>query len=238
MRSAVLTIAAVQPACRANDVSENALSHAAAVRAAKAQVVVFPELSLTGYELDAAPVSPDDVRLGAIVEACAATESIALAGAPVEGDDGRIHIAMLRVSARGVGVAYRKCFLGGEELGRFTPGSEPAVLDVDGWRLGMGICKDTGVAAHVRDTTALGIDVYVAGLVHTPEELSVQDLRGASIARESRAFVAFASFAGRTGGYERTAGSSAIWSPEGDVLVSAGSEVGGMARASVRRTDA
>lgn len=235
----MLTIAAVQPACRANDLSENVLSHAAVVRAAKARVVVFPELSLTGYELDAAPVSPDDVRLGAIVEACAATDSIALAGAPVEGDDGRIHIAMLHVSARGVGVAYRKCFLGGEESRRFTPGSGPAVLDVDGWRLGMGICKDTGVAAHVRDTAALGIDVYVAGLVHTPEELSVQELRGASIARESRAFVAFASFAGRTGGgYERTAGSSAIWSPEGDVLASAGSEVGGMARASVRRTDA
>lgn len=88
--------------------SENALSHAAAVRAAKARVVVFPELSLTGYELGAAPLSPDDVRVGAIVEACAATDSIALTGAPVEGDDGRIHIAMLHVSARGVGVASQR----------------------------------------------------------------------------------------------------------------------------------
>jgi predicted amidohydrolase len=237
VRSAVLTIAAVQPACRANNVPGNAVSHAAAVRAAKARVVVFPELSLTGYELDAAPLSPGDIRLGAIVEACAATDSVALAGAPVEGDDGRVHIAMLCVSARGVGVAYRKCSLGGEELGRFSPGPGPAVLDVDGWRLGMGICKDTGIAAHVRDTVALGIDVYAAGLVHTPEELPVQELRAATIARESGAFVAFASFAGPTGGgYERTAGSSAIWSPEGDVLASAGPEVGGIARASVRRT--
>lgn len=87
-------------------------------------------------------------------------------------------------------------------------------------------------------TVALGIDVYVAGLVHTPEELPVQEMRAASIAREGRAFVAFASFAGPTGGeYERTAGSSAIWSPEHDLLASAGSQVGGMARASVHRTD-
>ncbi len=237
MRSPVLTIAALQPACKANDVAANARSHAAAVRAAKAQVVVFPELSLTGYELLAPPVSCDDARLNAIVEACAATDSVALVGAPVKGDAGLIHIAMLCVSERSVEVAYRKCYLGGKESMRFSPGPGPAVFDVDGWRLGMGICKDTGVAAHVRDTAALGIDVYVAGLVHTPEELPHQEMRAASIAQESKAFVAFASFAGPTGGgYERTAGSSAIWSPEGDVLASAGPEVGGMARASVRDT--
>ena len=238
MRSPALTIAAVQPACKADDVSANVLSHAAAVRAAKARVVVFPELSLTGYELEAAPLSPSDARLSAIVEACAAADSIALAGGPVGGEDGRLHIAMLCVSSRGVSVAYRKCYLGGEEPTRFSPGPGPAVLDVDGWRLGMGICKDTGVVEHVRDTVALGIDVYVAGLVHTPEELPVQQMRAASIAREGNAFVAFASFAGPTGGgYERTAGSSGIWSPEGFQLASAGPEVGGLARASVRRTE-
>lgn len=64
-------------------------------------------------------------------------------------------------------------------------------------------------------------------------------MRAASIAREGNVFVAFASFAGPTGGgYESTAGSFGIWSPEGVVLASAGPEVGGMARASVRRTDA
>jgi predicted amidohydrolase len=238
VRSPVLTIAAVQPACKANDVPANARSHAATVRAAKAKVVVFPELSLTGYELEAAPVAPTDAALSTIVEACAVTDSIALAGAPVEGDDGRLHIAMLCVSRHRVGVAYRKCYLGGEESVRFSPGPGPAVLDVDGWRLGIGICKDTGVAEHVSDTVALGIDVYVAGLVHTPEELVIQETRAALIAREGNAFVAFASFAGPTGGgYEHTAGSSGIWSPGGDVLASAGSEVGGMARASLRGTE-
>jgi predicted amidohydrolase len=233
----VLTIAAVQPACKANDVPANARSHAATVRAAKAKVVVFPELSLTGYELKAAPVAPTDAALSTIVEACAVTDSIALAGAPVEGEDGRLHIAMLCVSRRGVRVTYRKCYLGGEESVRFSPGPGPAVLDVDGWRLGIGICKDTGVAEHVSDTVALGIDVYVAGLVHTREELSVQEMRAASIARAGNAFVAFASFAGPTGGgYERTAGSSGIWSPGGEVLASAGPEVGGIARASLRGT--
>ncbi len=55
-----LTIAAAQPACVPGDLAATARAHADAVRAARARVVVFPELSLTGYELAAGPVAPDD----------------------------------------------------------------------------------------------------------------------------------------------------------------------------------
>jgi predicted amidohydrolase len=51
------------------------------------------------------------------------------------------------------------------------------------------------------------------------------------IARACRAYVAFASFAGPTGGgYAATAGTSAVWSPEGDVLDRARPDVGEYAR--------
>ena len=50
-----LTIAAAQPMCRAYDVARNAVSHAEVTHAAAARVVVFLELSLTGYVLDAPP---------------------------------------------------------------------------------------------------------------------------------------------------------------------------------------
>ena len=69
------------------------------IRAAGAQLVVFPELSLTGYELDAEVVSPQDEELGEIVAACTDTESVALVGAPIEGEDGTAHIGMLRASS-------------------------------------------------------------------------------------------------------------------------------------------
>lgn len=62
-----MSIAVAQPRCIALDVTANAVAHAQAVRAAEARVVVFPEMSLTGYELDAEPVVPDDERLAPIV---------------------------------------------------------------------------------------------------------------------------------------------------------------------------
>ena len=53
MRDAPLAIAVAQPRCTARDVRANAVEHARLVAAAEARLVVFPELSLTGYELDA-----------------------------------------------------------------------------------------------------------------------------------------------------------------------------------------
>ena len=228
---APLSVAAAQPACEANAVAANALAHAHAVHAATARVVVFPELSLTGYELDADPVSPGDAALRPILDACARTGSIALVGAPVE-EAGRRSIAALRIDGVGAWVAYRKAHLGGEETARFSPGDGPAVLEVDGWRLGMAICKDTGVAGHTAATAALGVDVYVAGVVHLREELGEQDARGHRIAAACRSYVAFASFAGPTGGgYEATAGTSTIWAPDGTVIARAGGRPGDIVRA-------
>jgi predicted amidohydrolase len=175
---------------------------------------VFPELSLTGYELEARPVAPDDPALIPIADACAATGSLALAGAPVADEQGRLFIAMLRIDANGAQVAYHKTWLGGREPARFTPGSGPAVLEIDGWRLGLAICKDTGAAQHTTATAALGVDAYLAGLAHHPQELPEQEARAIVVARTCRAYVVFASFAGPTGDdFVETAGCSAIWSP-------------------------
>ena len=229
-----LSIAVAQPECEARDIGANALDHAKAIREAQARVVVFPELSLTGYELDAEPVSPDDGALAPVVTACEETRSIALVGAPVAGDEGHEYIAMLRIDEAGAVVVYRKMWLGGEEAGRFSPGPGPVAIDVDGWRLGLGICKDTGASEHAIATAALGIDVFVAGLVHLPEELTEQEARAARIADETEAHVAFASFAGPTGGgFDQTAGRSGIWSPDGAVLAQAGTGPGETVHATI-----
>jgi predicted amidohydrolase len=168
-----LSIAVAQPACVAFDVAANAVAHADVVRAAGARVVVFPELSLTGYELTAPVLDPSDERLRPLVDACRETGTVALAGAPVAGR----FIAKLTVTGAGARVAYTKLYLGGAEPSRFLAGDGPAVVDVDGWRLGLAICKDTGVAEHAAATVALGVDVYVAGLCEQPEPADLLDER-------------------------------------------------------------
>ncbi len=229
-----LVIAVAQPECVACDVAANALVHAAVIRSAGARVVVFPELSLTGYELDAPAVLPDDARLAPIVEACAETGSMALVGAPVAGVEGRLHVGMLAVDATGARVVYRKMWLGGAEPDRFSPGLAPAALDVDGWRLGLAICKDTGIPQHASDTAALGIDAYVAGVLESAADAAVPDQRARRVAADHRVWVAVASFAGSTGGgYDEAAGGSGIWGPDGVVVTRAGPESGAVVRATL-----
>jgi predicted amidohydrolase len=236
-------VAVAQPPCVGHDVAANARAHAAAMRApeaAGARVVVFPELSLTGYELDADPVDPGDERLQPIVRACADTGAVALAGAPVAGaavagtpvagtlspDNSKkrgVFIAVLAVDGQGATVAYRKMWLGEEEAGRFTPGPGPAKITVDGWRLGLAVCKDTGVARHAADTAALGVDAYLAGTVKGAGEAELQHDRARRIATGHRLWVAVASFAGPTGGgYAETAGRSGIWAPDGTLVAETG----------------
>lgn len=231
---APLRVAAAQPACRALDLTANALAHAGAVRAAESRVVVFPELSLTGYELDADPVPLDAPAWAPIVDACSESGSVALVGAPVRDESGRSFISMIAVDAGGVRLVYRKGWLGGDEPRRFSRGDGPTVLKVDGWRMGLGICKDTGAAQHVAGMAALGVDAYLAGLVHRPEELAEQEARAVVIARACRAWVVFASFAGPTGDvFSETAGSSAVWSPDGLAVARAGPAPGEVVQATL-----
>jgi predicted amidohydrolase len=220
-----LSIAVAQPGFVAGDVAGNALVHASVVREAGARVVVFPELSLTGYELDAPLLDPGDARLTPIVAACADTGSIALAGAPVADAAGRPTIAMLAIDGSGTRVVYRKQWLGSGETVRFVPGEQPAVLEVDGWRLGLAICKDTRIAQHAADTAACGIDAYVAGMVES--EADAPDERARRVAADHTVWVAIASHAGPTGGgFDATAGGSGIWRPDGSVVKQAGTQVG------------
>ena len=252
-----LMVAVAQPLCVAHDVAANARAHASAISSAGARVVLFPELSLTGYELDAAPVDPGDERLQPIVTACADTGTVALAGAPVAGastanvpvtrapatgapasDNSKkneappVFIGVLAIDSGGVSVAYRKMWLGEEEARRFSPGPAPAKLTVDGWRLGLAVCRETGVAQHAADTAALGIDAYLAGTVMTPDEAEMQNERGRRISTGHHLWVALASFAGPTGGgYDQTAGRSGIWAPDGTQVSAAGPRPGAVSRA-------
>ncbi|MEO1172046.1 MAG: carbon-nitrogen hydrolase family protein [Myxococcota bacterium] len=218
-----MKLAVAQPRVQANAVPDNVTAHANLVRRSGARVIVFPELSLTGYELDAPALSPDSPALDPLVLACARTNTIALVGAPLRRRSGDYSIAMLQIDGTGAVVAYEKLFLGAEECARFTPGTAPAVLAVDGFRLGLGICKDFNTDEHAARTCSLQIDAYVCGVVKHDHERGTMEARAVELARQHRFAVAIASCAGSTGGgFSRTAGHSAIWDRSGALLCSAG----------------
>ncbi|MFF7459059.1 carbon-nitrogen hydrolase family protein [Kitasatospora sp. NPDC008115] len=227
---APLAVAVAQPAChpsgRPETVAVNVERHAAAVRAAGAatRLVVFPEFSLTGYDLGAPALDPADGRLAPLVAACAGTGATALVGAPVAGADGREHIATLAVTGAGASVVCRKTNLYGRENERFSPADEPSVLELDGWRLGLAICADAADPEHVKRLVALGAHAYVASTLYGAgaESLATKAARYPARAADNGVWVVLATSAGPSGEFAATSGGSGVWAPDGTEAVKAG----------------
>jgi predicted amidohydrolase len=239
-RPAPLTVAAAQPDLRPGDLAFNVRAHAEAIRAAGARLVVFPELSLSSYAMAAPAVALDDPALDAIVSACADTGAIALAGIPLKEGDAE-YIAALRIDGAGVEVAYRKMHPSEKEGRRFRSAADPVVMELDGWRLGLAICRDTmmfehapAVAEFAKRSGIGGIDAYIAGALYTPEGLVRRDKRMPQLARGYGMWVLQACFAGPGSDYPDAAGNSAVWAPDGSVAVRADEQAGRIIKAELR----
>jgi predicted amidohydrolase len=228
-----LTVALAQPRLVAGDVKANAAAHAEAIRAAGTRLVVFPELSMTSYVLSAPAVALDDPVWEPIVEACAQSESVALVGAPVAAPDGRAYIATVAVDAAAPATVYRKINVHGDEHDHFACGEHPVAFAIAGWRLGLAICRDTSVDAHVADTAALGIDAYVGATLDSPSRAAARDERMAKLAAEYGIWVAMSCFAGDAADFGAGAGGSAVWDAHGSPVAQADDRPGRIATATL-----
>src|SRR5262245_58920384 len=119
------SLAAAQTVPHRGDVDANLADHIRLIRAAadgQARVLVFPELSLTGYELDLADTlafSERDPRLAPLIELAASYTMTLVVGAPVR-IESRLHIGAFILSPdRSVDI-YTKHL-----LGAFPPDANP-----------------------------------------------------------------------------------------------------------------
>ncbi|MGW6912643.1 carbon-nitrogen hydrolase family protein [Kitasatospora sp. NPDC054939] len=236
-----ITVAVAQPpsaeAGLPDTVAVNVERHAAAVREAGTRLVVFPELSLTGYDLAAPALTPDDPRLAPLVAACTETGSVALVGAPVREADGREYLATLAVCAEGVAPVCRKTFLHGAEADRFAPADAPAVLELDGLRLGLAICADASFPEHAERLAALGVDAYVASTLYGADagQLARRDSQLRDRAAAHGVWAVLSTAAGPSGEYPETSGGSGFWAPGGERVAQAGAEPGTLVRVTIGR---
>ncbi len=149
--SNLVKIAVAQMNCVLGDLSGNSakiLDCATRAKAAGAQVLLTPELSLCGYP-------PEDLLLrdGFFRDCAAALDELAAAlpairvivGHPQLANGRRYNAASVLQDGR-IEATYRKRNLPNytvfDEERYFEPGSEPVVFEVNGVRLGINICED------------------------------------------------------------------------------------------------
>ncbi|MEU2627747.1 carbon-nitrogen hydrolase family protein [Kitasatospora sp. NPDC007106] len=229
-----LRVAVAQAPLVPLDIAANTATAAALVRRAAAQgarLLLLSELFLTGYETagiaadpDTLTVAPDDPRLAPLAAACAGTGTAVVVGAPVrDRDTGTLHIAALALDGSGrTAAVYRKQFATpNERAAGFSPGTGGCTLELDGWRLGIGVCWDSGFPEHARAAALDGAHAYLVGaLFGTGPGAHQRRTVFPARALDNTLYVLLANHVGRSGPYTGC-GLSAAWGPDGHLLAEA-----------------
>ncbi|MFF1251713.1 carbon-nitrogen hydrolase family protein [Pseudarthrobacter sp. NPDC058329] len=217
-----LPAAAVQYLPLDGGIPANAAEHVRLIEDADdhgARLVVFPELSLTGYRLDLlndsdAWLVPDDHRLGDVRELCRRTGITAVVGAAFREGDGTSRLASLALHPDGSTETAYKTHLHGQEQELFTPGEGTTMIEVDGWRIALALCSDASAPAHAADAAAAHADLYCVSALYTQEEDHRLGLHLGARAMDHRMFSLLANLGGRSPLGE-SCGLSGFWGPDG-----------------------
>lgn len=217
-----LTLSAIQYEALDGGVAANVPEHIRLIEDAEshgARLVIFPELSLTGYRLNLLEgpeewLSAADRRLGGIREICRRTGITAVVGAAFTQDDGTPRLASLAIHASGAIEPSFKTWLHGPEQGLFVAGSHPAVLEIDGWKIALAICFDAARPGHAEWAAGAGADVYAVSAVYRAGEDHRLGLHLGARAMDNRMFSVLANLAGTTP-LGPSCGLSGFWGPDG-----------------------
>nr|WP_315431526.1 carbon-nitrogen hydrolase family protein [uncultured Albidiferax sp.] len=227
-----LKLALLQCASQPGDVLGNLqrLDHAAADAAKSgAQLLVTPEMFLTGYNIGALQAqvlaeAADGPRAQAVA-AIARQHHIAITfGHPEHDAAGRVYNAAQCVDGQGRTLGtYRKTHLfGALDRSMFSPGQgDEPLFELHGWQLGLLICYDVEFPENTRRLALQGADLIVVPTANMADFDFVAQQLVPTRAYENQLFVAYANFCGREGDLAY-GGLSCVAAPDGAGLVQAG----------------
>ena len=228
---APLTLALAQVDARVGDLDGNVAivrEQIARARDAGAELVLFPELMLTGYP-------PEDLLLKehflqAAQEALAAVAAdaqgiVALVGFPERSDDVYNALAVLVDGA--VHAVYRKTLLPNygvfDEQRYFQAGDDAVVVDLGDARIGLTICEDIWTPGHPAQEEALAGATLILNASASPYYAGKGRQREAMLVQRARDNLSAVAFCNLVGGQDELVfdGHSVVIDHEGTVLARA-----------------
>ncbi|WP_420992421.1 carbon-nitrogen hydrolase family protein [Cupriavidus sp. 30B13] len=222
-----LTVAAAQSISVAGDVKANVARHLRLMQVAAGlgvRFMVFPELSLTGYEIGRGrelAMRVDDDRLLALREQAKRSGMTAVAGAPVcAADGGKVFIGAIVLGSAGGIAVYTKQHLHPGEDTVFSAGDGGEPVTVGGTGIALAVCADFSQPGHAARAAQSGAGIYAAGVLIGEKGYAADSQLLGGHARRHGMAVLMANHGGETGGWA-SAGRSAFWAADGRLVVAA-----------------
>lgn len=219
----MMKIAAAQTIPFDGDINANVRDHIRLADMAAdygVQLIVFPELSLTGYMREGAQTYAfvqGDIRLQQLKQLSTERNIVIVAGAPIE-IDAKLYIGAFILQPNNVERIYTKQFLHEGEEVTFVPGLEHnPVIELDGERISFAVCADINYPQHAANAANANTTLYVAGIFYTPLRIGAAHEQLSTYAQQHNMHVLMANYGGPS--YNMDAGGrSACWNNKGELI--------------------
>ncbi|MDT8866758.1 carbon-nitrogen hydrolase family protein [Vibrio fluvialis] len=229
-----ITISLAQVAVVKGDVDANLASHLALLEQSAelgADVVVFPELSLTGYELELAKVLAIEPNAGNFTQLSQASMKhnlIVIVGCPlrIDGAD-KPTIGSVICFPSGDVEFYSKQYLHDGEGEYCSAANEDYLFNVNGHRIGLAICADFSRPEHACRAVAKGADIYLVSALISEAGFAADESTLSGIAASHHVPVLLSNHISQTGGWS-ACGNNTLWNSNGDVVLSSESKQQGV----------
>ncbi len=185
----------------------------------EADLIVFPELSLTGYEpgLSKTLATHQDDKRFDIFQVISDTENICIcSGIPTNGSSG-ILISMLVFQPGLPRQSYSKRFLHADELPFFVQGGKQLYIETDTKRIAPAICYESLLPEHAEEVFENGAEVYLTSVAKSAKGVAKAHKHYANTAKKYGMPVIMSNCIGFCDNFE-SAGKSAIWNKNGQQI--------------------
>lgn len=194
----------------------------------KADLVCFPELTLTGYPPEDLLLKPQFVEdnLKALGDVVKNTEDVAAIVGFVDDEDG-IYNAAAVIYKRGIVGIYRKIFLPNygvfDEERYFQAGRKPSIFVINGVNVGVNICEDIWYPNGPALTQSLNGAELIVNISSSPYHAGKRDFRKKMLSTRASDCCAFVAYVNLVGGQDELVfdGGSMIFDEEGRLIAQA-----------------
>lgn len=186
----------------------------------RADIIVFPELSLTGYEPELAKelaTTQSDERLDEFQNLSNSNKIIIACGIPTKkGSD--IFISMIIFQPNKERLTYSKQHLYPSEIGIFSIGNAPLVIHFDKENIiAPAICYELSHPEHSKNAKINHANIYIASVLNSVSGIEDDIIKLSNIAKKHSMTVFMANYIGNSGGYV-CAGKSSVWDDNGKLV--------------------